>query len=298
LDRERLLFLHQCEGLTWHQLNQILKKDPELIDIFKMGVPEMMITFGVTNQTAKRIYRHVNHNSIRNLNAILKKNHIKAITVFDELYPRLLKTIFDPPWVLYGKGDWEILNHNKTISIVGTRNPSEEGLQALRKVAMPLIADSWTIVSGLAKGIDTYAHRLCTDNKGMTAAVLGSGHQNIYPKENIPLAETISKHGIVLSEFAPSVQPQRWHFPLRNRIISGLTRATLVAEAKKKSGSLITADQALEQGRDVYAIPGSILEERAEGTNQLIQNGAKLVMSAEDIRDEWPEYSSLNFETV
>lgn len=216
----------------------------------------------------------------------LVRQSISSVTIFDENYPLLLKSIYDPPWVLYGQGDWTVLNRDKMISVVGTRNPSNQGKQALHKVLGPLIDNRWVVISGLAKGIDTFAHELCIQKNSLTAAVLGSGLLQIYPKENRELANKISEQGIVLSEFSPHVTPKRWHFPLRNRIISGLTRATLVAEARTKSGSLITADQALEQGRDVFAIPGSILEECANGTNFLIQNGAKLVMSAEDIQNE------------
>lgn len=252
-----------------------------------MDVQKMMVSFGLTEVMAKRLFYHLNHKKSKYIMNDLKKYFISAVTVFHEDYPASLKTIFDPPWVLYGKGDWSTLKQDKMISVVGTRNPSTEGLRALKKVLLPLIEDSWTVISGLAKGIDTYAHELCISNGARTAAVLGSGLERLYPKENDKLADQISSQGIMLSEFPPFVPPKRWHFPLRNRIISGLSRATLVAEARTKSGSLITADQALEQGRDVFAIPGSILEECAAGTNFLIQNGAKLVMCAEDIQNEW-----------
>jgi DNA processing protein len=298
LDKERLVFLHHCEGITWHQIKKIVDKDPDLKTVFKMDIPSMVASFDLSSPVAERLRHHVQHKSNESIKRSLKHNGILAVTIFDKEYPPLLKTIYDPPWVLYGKGDWNTLSYKKMISIVGTRNPSKHGIESLRKVVLPLINDSWTVVSGLARGIDTYAHRLCTENKGRTAAVLGSGLQNIYPKENIRLAEDISRNGIIISEFPPFVPPKRWHFPIRNRIISGLTDATLVAEARKKSGSLITADQALEQGRDVYAIPGSILEDCAEGTNLLIQNGAKLVMSAADIQNEWQVNFHADFETV
>jgi DNA processing protein len=287
LDHERLIFLHHCEGLTWNQFKNILIADPELVNVFKMDVRSMMRSFALSEQMAKRLYTFVNQKNSTYIMNVLKKNYISAIPFFHEDYPQSLKTIFDPPWVLYGKGDWSTLKQDKIISVVGTRNPSTEGKLALKKVLSPLLENRWITVSGLAKGIDTLAHRLSLVNGTRTAAVLGSGIKWIYPAENIKLAEEISSQGILLSEFPPFVQPKRWHFPLRNRIISGLGKATLVAEARTKSGSLITADQALEQGRDVFAIPGSILEECAAGTNFLIQNGAKLVMCAEDIANEW-----------
>ncbi|KZE65859.1 hypothetical protein AWM68_05625 [Fictibacillus phosphorivorans] len=286
MDKERLIFLHHCEALTWYQIKTILEVDTNLIEIFSMDIRRLMISFCLSEQTAKRLYDHMNQKKSTYIMKSLMKHSISAITIFDDDYPHHLKTIYDPPWVLYGKGDWSTLNQDKMISVVGTRNPSKQGKQALQKILEPLVKNNWVVISGLAKGIDTFAHELCVLNQSKTAAVLGSGILQIYPKVNKELANQISLQGIVLSEFSPNVTPKRWHFPLRNRIISGLSKATLVAEARTKSGSLITADQALEQGRDVFAIPGSILEECANGTNFLIQNGAKLVITADDIVNE------------
>lgn len=286
MDKERLIFLHHCEALTWNQIKTILEVDTNLTEIFSMDIRRLMMSFCLSEQTAKRLYDHMNQKKSTYIMKSLMKHSISAKTIFDDDYPHHLKTIYDPPWVLYGQGDWSTLNQDKMISVVGTRNPSKQGKQALQKILEPLVKNNWVVISGLAKGIDTFAHDLCVLNQSKTAAVLGSGILQIYPKENKELAKQISVQGIVLSEFSPYVTPKRWHFPLRNRIISGLSKATLVAEARTKSGSLITADQALEQGRDVFAIPGSILEECANGTNFLIQNGAKLVMSADDIVNE------------
>lgn len=281
-----MVFLHHCEGLTWNQLKAVVVADPELKSVFSMDVRRLKMSFGYSDLTANRLYQYMKQFNSTYIMKNLLRQSISAVTIFDKNYPPLLKNIYDPPWVLYGQGDWTILNRDKMISVVGTRHPSKQGKQALEKVLTPLIDDNWIVISGLAKGIDTFAHELSIQHKSLTAAVLGSGLLQIYPQENRALAKKISEQGILLSEFAPQVTPKRWHFPLRNRIISGLSRATLVAEARTKSGSLITADQALEQGRDVFAIPGSILEECANGTNFLIQNGAKLVMSAEDIQNE------------
>ena len=286
MDIERLIFLHHCEALSWHHMKSIMKVDPELVEIFTMDIRRLKMSFNLNELTAKRLYEHMNHKKSTYIMKDLKKNSIAAVTVFDLEYPPLLKMIYDPPWVLYGKGDWSTINQDKMISVVGTRNPSKQGKLALNKVLEPLVKDNWVVISGLARGIDTFAHELCLENDSRTVAVLGSGIKQVYPKENRALADKIGLQGIILSEFSPSTAPKRWHFPLRNRIISGLSNATLVAEARTKSGSLITADQALEQGRDVFAIPGSILEECASGTNFLIQNGAKLVMCADDIQNE------------
>lgn len=214
------------------------------------------------------------------------KKDVKVITIFDPIYPPLLKEIYDPPWVLYCKGDLSLFNSNKKLSVIGTRDPSENGLQSLEKILIPLIQQNWIIVSGLAVGIDGRAHLLTIKHGGKTIAVLGSGFDYIYPNCHRHLASMIADKHLLISEFPPSCKPQKWHFPFRNRIISGLTRGTIVAEARASSGSLITADLALQQGREVFCVPGSILDDRTEGTHFLIQQGAKLTKCSNDVLNE------------
>ncbi|MBP5427567.1 MAG: DNA-processing protein DprA [Clostridiales bacterium] len=212
------------------------------------------------------------------------KNDIKIITLDDEAYPKLLKNIYDPPIVLYIKG--KIKKDDVGIGIVGARRATQYGLNIAYDMGDNISQCGVTVISGLARGIDTYAHKGALKNGGRTIAVLGSGLDVVYPYENKELFENIQKDGMVITEYLPKTKPSPYNFPARNRIISGLSRGILVVEAGIKSGSLITADFALEQGRDVFAIPGNIGYKNSEGTNTLIKEGAKLVTCARDILED------------
>ncbi len=207
---------------------------------------------------------------------------VQTLTWEDERYPQRLHTIDDPPPVLYVKGelaptdDW-------AVAMVGTRNASNYGREAARTLATDLARAGVTIISGLAVGIDAQAHRSALEAGGRTIAVLGSGLDVIYPHENHRLAQEIVARGALISEYALGTQPEAPNFPPRNRIISGLSRGVVVVEAGERSGALITASYAAEQGRDVFAVPGSIFFRGSVGTNRLIRDGATPVLSAEDI---------------
>lgn len=209
-----------------------------------------------------------------------------VITQESPEYPRLLREIHNPPIVLYVWGKLDKLDHH-AIGIVGSRQTSHYGLECAKKLSYQLAYAGMTVVSGLARGIDTAAHQGALAAKGRTVAVLGSGLLNIYPKENIPLAEKIVESGAaVVSEFSMEVKADTQTFPQRNRIVSGWSFGLLVVEAGFGSGALITASQAAEQGRNVFAVPGPIDRPGCAGSNKLIQQGAKLVMSASDIVED------------
>ncbi|MBU8907024.1 DNA-processing protein DprA [Desertibacillus haloalkaliphilus] len=284
--KERLIHIHSCRGVGWKTIQRFVRFDSTLQSIYSMGIAELMKTFKMKTENAQYFYEDLHSYSIQFMLSLYERKNIIPITIVDESYPTLLKQIYDPPWVLYSMGDLQLLEHQLTIAVVGTRQPSSNGLHSMKKILTPLIGQGWTIISGLAIGIDTYAHKLALVGQGRTIAVLGSGFFHIYPKQNQSLAAHLSREHLLLSEYPPHQKPQRWQFPVRNRIISGLSLGTLIVEAKEKSGSLITADQALEQGREVFAMPGSVLEERSMGTNRLIQQGAKLVMTDTDIVNE------------
>ncbi|MGC4375623.1 DNA-processing protein DprA [Fictibacillus sp. Mic-4] len=286
MDIERLILLHHCRGVGWKTMQLFIRFDSTLQSIFLMGKEELMQYFRMREHHAEAFLQDVRKLSYHSIMKQYYIHEIEMITYFDTNYPPLLKNIYDPPWVLYMKGNKELLLSKKSLSVVGTRKPSNRGLAATRKLLPPLIEEGWTIVSGLAEGIDGYAHHLTLSLNGNTIAVLGSGLGHIYPKSNEPLAHTIAKRGLLLSEYPFHTRPQKWQFPLRNRIISGLAPGLLVIEAREKSGSLITADQALEQGREVFAVPGAMIDEHSMGTNRLIQQGAKLVLETKDIIDE------------
>lgn len=210
---------------------------------------------------------------------------LKKVKKGDKEYPKALENIFNPPAELFVKGDI-LPSDDNAIAIVGTRRATFYGLEQCEKLSYELALKGITIVSGMARGIDTAAHRGALKAGGRTVAVLGSGHNNIYPSENKKLYEEIAKNGVVISEFTPDTLPFPTNFPRRNRIISGLAKGVVVIEAPRKSGALITANFALQQGKEVFAMPGNISSARSNGTNALIKEGAKLVENATDILEE------------
>jgi DNA processing protein len=211
---------------------------------------------------------------------LLEQSATSIITYFDSHYPALLKTIADPPAILYLRGT---MPEGPALAVVGARKASEPGRILTRKLCRELAEAGLTIISGLARGIDTAAHLGALAGEGRTVAVLGCGIDQIYPPENRKLAQEIADTGAILTEYPPGVEPLAGHFPARNRLISGLALGVLVIEAAAGSGSLITVDFALEQGRDVFSIPGGPLSPTSVGTNQLLKDGAHLVTEAADI---------------
>ncbi len=215
----------------------------------------------------------------------LERHKVKAITGDDSGYPARLKEIYDYPPLLYIRGTL-IPEDEWAIAVVGTRRASVYGRQVTEEVVADLVRNKITITSGLAKGIDSIAHRTALEAGGRTIAVFGCGLDMVYPSDHVDLARKIMEHGALISEFPLGTRPKADHFPQRNRIISGMSLGTLVVEAGEKSGAMITAHWAVEQNRDVFAIPGSIFSPASKGTNRLIQEGAKLVRNGADILEE------------
>ena len=236
----------------------------------------------VTELTAGRI----NIDPERELAKVLSQK-IDITTILDENYPRLLKEIYDPPPILYVRGSF-VPEDEKALAVVGTRMPSSYGQQVVSHLAGQIAQAGLTIVSGLARGIDTLAHLAALENNRRTIAAVGSGidEPTIYPPSNRKLAKQIEKNGAVISEYPLGTPALKHHFHARNRIISGLSLGALIVEAKEKSGALITAEHALAQNREVFAIPGPIYSPTSVGPNNLIKMGAKLVMGTQDILDE------------
>jgi DNA processing protein len=200
-------------------------------------------------------------------------------------YPQLLAEISDPPACIWTRGDPNSLA-GLAVAVIGARAASQEGLTAAYEIAFDLARAGVVVVSGLARGVDSAAHQGALDGGGKTIAVLGTGIDKVYPPENAQLSDHIALSGLLVTEFPPGSVPEDWHFPKRNRIISGLSRAVIVVEAREKSGSLITARLAADQGRDVMAVPGTFVGGRNRGANALLRDGAKLVESAVDILQE------------
>ncbi|MCA0988061.1 DNA-processing protein DprA [Guptibacillus algicola] len=253
-----------------------------------------LTNFGLDFRSASRFYRDLHVTKPWKINGF---GEMKVITRFDEEYPKSLTHIYDAPWVIYCIGNIRLLN-TPSLSVVGTRYPSSHAEACMGVVLTPVVQQNITVVSGLARGVDTLAHRLALRHRSGTVAVLGSGFKHIYPRENIELATDIAKDGLLLTEYPPHRKAERIQFPERNRIISGLSKGTFIVEAKKKSGSLITADQAIEQGRDVYCLPGRLTDMNSVGTNRLIQQGAKLILNSEDILSEYDEFQEKVVSTI
>lgn len=222
----------------------------------------------------------------------MSKKEIKFLTLNDKGYPALLKEIPDPPIVLYVKGNLPLDyargkgDLTKAIGVVGTRKMTVYGARATEKITRDLVLDGVTVISGMARGIDSVAHRSALENNGRTVAVLGTGVDVIYPYENRGLYFNILKHGAIVSEVAPGRLVEKGAFRLRNRIISGLSKGIVVVEGAKESGSLITARYALDQGREVFAVPGPITSKMSSGPAYLISQGAKLVTNGKEVIDE------------
>lgn len=215
----------------------------------------------------------------------IKEHGIKIITLKEKEYPQILKQIYDYPMSIYLKGNEKILN-SKSIAIVGCREPTSYGINCAKYFGYNLAQNKICVISGLAKGIDSYSHigAISSKNMGSTIAVLGNGLDMIYPSENIELANMIiQKGGAIISEYPLGTKPKKMNFPARNRIVSGMSQGVLVIEAKEKSGTLITVDFALEQGKEVYVVPGNINSVCSVGTNRLIKEGAKLVTSYQEL---------------
>ncbi|WP_253957743.1 DNA-processing protein DprA [Metabacillus halosaccharovorans] len=296
MNKELFLLAH-CKGVSQQLLRKIMSVDPTLKLFFHLKDHEWESYFQLKKEKIQAIKKEYHSLSFLALEKQYKKDNIMFLSLYDQAYPPLLKEISDPPPFLFYKGDIELSHSAQSIGVVGTRNPSQYGRFALEYIIKPLILNNWVIVSGLAKGIDALAHTLSINQKGKTIAVIAGGFYHLYPKQNQPLAEQIMTSHLILSEHPPSTPPQKWHFPMRNRLISGLSKGTIIIQAQKKSGSLITAQQALEQNREVFAVPGSIFDEYCGGTNELIQNGAKLVQDVSHIIEEFPGIKMLINET-
>lgn len=208
------------------------------------------------------------------------------LTILDDAYPEYLREIYNPPIALFYQGNISFLD-TPTLGMIGSRKSTSYGKEMIDYLMPELCEKGITIVSGLARGNDTSAHQASIRNHGKTIAVIGCGLNCYYPKENQRLQEFIAKQHLIISEYLPNTKPLAYHFPSRNRIIAGISQGVCVVEAKKKSGTYITAQLALEEGREVYAIPGNPLSDQSEGCLHLIQEGAKCVWRPEDILEDW-----------
>lgn len=262
-------------------------KDPK--NIWEASKADLQELDFISEATVNRIIDKKHKDKVSGYIKSITELGLEIITIEDDKYPCYLKSIYDPPVVLYVKGT--IVPDENAIAIVGSRNATFYGNEIAEEFAFRLACMGIAIVSGMARGIDSSAHKGALKARGRTIAVLGCGHDIVYPAENKKLMEEISNNGAVISEFLPGTQPIAMNFPLRNRIISGLSIGTMIVEAAEKSGSLITAEYAIEQGREVFAVPGNINSINSRGTNKLIKDGAKITTCIEDILEELNIYN-------
>jgi len=264
-------------------------KTPEAV--FLAPMKELVKIEGLGKKLVGEIQKGPLEKMVERELSLLKEVGGKIVTIKDDDYPNRLKDIYDPPALLYVRGELR-REDELAVAIVGSRKTSPYGRWITEKIGQDLARHGVTVVSGMARGIDSVAHKGALQGGGRTIAVLGCGVDVIYPSENRNLFHEIIEHGAILSEFPMGSPPEGGHFPRRNRIISGLSIGAVIVQASAVSGSLITARYALEQGRDVFAVPGNVGAEGSRGTNQLIKQGAKLVESSEDILEEiLPQYS-------
>lgn len=277
------LILANAAAVRGTQINRLLQHFGD-IDNLVAASPADLIAAGVSKAAAGKI-ASPDKQQLELCEHWLSVQDQRAIRWNDSQYPPLLKEISDPPALLFVRGDAGVLTLPQ-FAIVGSRNATASGCETAREFATHLSASGFCIVSGLAAGIDAAAHRGALDTNNSTVAVLGTGPDQVYPARHAALADAIAANGALVSEFPPGTPPRRAQFPQRNRVISGISVGTLVVEAGLRSGALITARLAAEQGREVFAMPGSIHNPTARGCHQLIRSGAKLVETAGDIIEE------------
>lgn len=281
-----LVALHEIEGIGWKSIRKLVDDFPDLAELAELSREELL-TLRLPAGKAELLSRSFTLDYLHKVEAVYADCSIVPITRGDDDYPQLLEETAQPPWVLYAKGRLELL-HLPCIAMVGTRTPTVYGKRVASQLASELSQAGLCVVSGLASGIDGAAHEGALKGCGSTVAVLGCGVDVIYPREHTALYRTVAERGLVLSEYPPGTKAAQGLFPQRNRIIAGMTLGTVVVEAAERSGSLITARMALNESRDVFAIPGQISSPKSRGTHELIRDsGAKLVTTVADILVEY-----------
>ena len=284
-DIEYWIWLSRIEGLNSKLLNDLLEKYDSPKTLWNK-TKEELIEDGIKEKHAYEITNNYYRERLDTYLKYMNENGIEIITIKDKEYPDKLKVIYDPPVVLYVKGNKNILN-SRSIAIVGCRMCTKYGEKVAKSLAYNLSLNNINVISGLARGIDSFAHKGALNQKGKTIAIVGCGLDRVYPEENkILFNEIIKDGGAIVSEYIIGTKPLGRNFPKRNRIISGIANGLIVVEAREKSGTLITVDFALEQGKNIYTVPGNIDNPNSYGTNDLIKQGAKAITSVEDVLED------------
>lgn len=289
-NKKTLLHLSLIKGIGPAVIQRIAEQAAGLLTNIYSYSQSDFISLGLSSKLAESLYVGLQHtDELQKEIDLIAKHAVNICTIFDETYPALLKHIHNPPPLLYYQG--MLPDHDQCMAIVGSRDANYYGKEVVSLLVPQLVEHNWVIISGGALGADTFAHQETIKNNGKTVAILGSGLLRPYPHSNKKLfASIIETGGALVSSFPLQAEPQPSNFPARNRIIAGMSRGCIVIQAKEKSGARITAQWALEQGRDVFAVPGLITEPLSAGCHALIGEGAKLVNSAQDVLQEYDQH--------
>ena len=271
----RLLALHYVFPVPLNRLSRLYETDPTLEKLYTYRPKELADLLGISLAKAIQLKENLQQHVTTPYDQLYERHAITPIPFSHPHYPDLLRVLIDPPAVLYTKGDLHVLTRPLKVAVIGSRKATTYSKKAMSLIVPPLVANDVVVVSGLAKGADTMAHEAAIAFGGKTIAVLGHGLFHLYPKENRWLAEEMAKHQLLLTEYPPYVKPERWTFPMRNRIISGLSDAVVVTESADKSGTMSTVEHALEHGKDIFTVPGPITSALSAGPNKLLDEGAK-----------------------
>lgn len=288
--RDIILGLTCTPRVGWKSIEQIISviNEKKLVNIFDISSSDWQdLCPFLREEQSLSLSKNMTKERMAERKDILQRKNISFTTIMEEAYPSALKEVYSAPWILFFRGNIDLLSL-PLLAFVGARKISAYGKTVVQGLIPELVGCGWGIVSGLALGIDAQSHLTALQAKGKTIAILGSGIDQVYPPQHRKLYDDIVEEGLVMSEYPPLTRAHPSYFPQRNRIISGISLGVIVIEAAKKSGSLITAHTALEQGREVFAIPGTIYSPASVGTNLLIQQGAKMVTDVKDILEEFP----------
>lgn len=283
---QEILSFHYVYPLPLNKFRILTNSIESTQQLVKLPPGKLAKILSISTNTAEQIMRNYQLVLKNNLLAAYHSANIKAIPFNNEIYPASLLDLLDPPTVLYAKGDISLLQQPMKVAIIGSRKATKYSELAMEYIVPPLVQQNIVIVSGLAKGADSLAHRAAIKFGGKTIGVLGHGFSHIYPKENKPLACEMAENHLLLTEYPPYVGVQKWQFPMRNRIISGISNAIVVTEANLKSGTLITTEHALEHGKDIFVVPGPIDSEQSKGTNSLLREGAIPIWDGHQVLEE------------
>lgn len=272
---KRLLALHYFFPVPKNRLDTLYEFDSNLVEFRTYSAEKLAMILKTSIEKAVKLKASLLESSSTPYELLYEHHGIIPIPFTHSLYPTHLLNLIDPPAVLYAKGDISLLAKEMKVAIIGSRKASSYSKKALSLIVPPLVENDVVIVSGLARGADTLAHKAAMLYGGNTIAVLGHGLFHLYPKENERIRDEIGRKHLLLTEYPPYVRPERWTFPMRNRIISGLSDAVIVTEAARKSGTMSTVEHALDHGKEIYAVPGAVTSPLSEGPNKLIDEGAQ-----------------------